>query len=114
MSFTLSGHKNRLSTPIFMDNVACSRSDSKLINCSYHRDTTEDSHSEDIIVHCAAPTVAEPFKQDSSRSFSISVASLIIALSICILLLVVLVVFIVYRHLKKKIISRQVLFLYVI
>ena len=109
MSFSLSGHKNRLSTPIFMDNVACSVLESKLTNCSYHRDTTEDSHSEDIIVHCAASSATEPFKQDSS--FSISVASLIMVLGVCILLLVAFVVFIVYKHWKKKSIPRQVVFL---
>ena len=109
MSFSLSGHKNGLSTPIFMDNVACSGLESKLINCSYHRDTTEDNHSEDIIAHCATSSATEPSKQGSS--FSISVASLIMALGVCIFLLVVFVVFVVYRHLKKKTIPRQVVFL---
>ena len=39
---------NRLSTPIFMDHVACFGFEDKLIDCSYHTDTSEDDHSADI------------------------------------------------------------------
>ena len=104
MSFFLSGHKNRLSTPIFKDNVACLGSESKLINCSYHQDTTEDSHSKVIIVNCAASSATEPSEQDSS--LTISLTSLLVALGVCILLLSFVVIFyVVKRNLKSKIIS---------
>ena len=39
-----------------MDTVSCSGSESKLINCTHHRDTSEDEHSEDIRPHCGQST----------------------------------------------------------
>ena len=45
-----------LSSPIFMDNVACYGTESKLIDCTYHTDTSEDEHSEDIWINCGTPT----------------------------------------------------------
>ena len=35
-----------------MDNVACYGSEDKLIDCTYHTDTTEDDHSNDIWINC--------------------------------------------------------------
>ena len=61
-SYSSTGHydtsKNRgtPSTPIFMDNVACYGTESKLIDCTYHTDTSEDEHSEDIWINCGTPT----------------------------------------------------------
>ena len=41
-----------LSTPIYMDNVGCHGTEAKLIDCAYHRDTSEDRHSGDIWIEC--------------------------------------------------------------
>ena len=36
-----------------MDTVACYGSESRLIDCSHHTDTSEDSHSDDIWIECS-------------------------------------------------------------
>ena len=38
--------------PIIMDNVACTGSETQLVNCSYDSNTLEDSHFEDAGVRC--------------------------------------------------------------
>ena len=38
--------------PIHLDNVRCSGSEYKLTQCSYDRDTSEDSHYDDFGVTC--------------------------------------------------------------
>ena len=40
------------SGPIYMDDVACSGTESRLIDCVYDRNTTEDTHTKDAGVHC--------------------------------------------------------------
>ena len=35
-----------------MDNVACSGSESRLIDCAYDNNTVKDAHTEDAGVHC--------------------------------------------------------------
>ena len=35
-----------------MDDVACTGSESRLIDCVYDDDTSEDTHTEDAGVHC--------------------------------------------------------------
>ena len=63
MSFTCGDHclttgysrsvlKSILSAPIFIDNVACYGNEDKLIDCTYHTDTSEDDHSDDIWLDC--------------------------------------------------------------
>ena len=41
-----------LLAPIHMDTVACYGSEEKLTDCTYHTDTTEDHHDEDIWINC--------------------------------------------------------------
>lgn len=39
--------------PILMDNVGCSGSETKLVNCPYNSQSVKyDSHLEDVGVHC--------------------------------------------------------------
>ena len=97
---------NRLSTPIFMDNVACFGSEEKLIDCSYDTDTSEDDHSADIRVHCAqnsetstadaALTDDRTAMQDSTKS--LSVAALTVSLIVFVLVIISGIVYIAYRH----------------
>ena len=105
----------RLSTPIFMDNVVCFGSEDKLIDCSYHSDTSENDHSTDIRVQRAqtseiptddaAPTddaipatdvipTANAAMQESTNT--ISVAALTAALAVCVLIVILGAVYFVY------------------
>ena len=43
---------SKVSAPIYMDHVGCYGLETKLIDCSYGTDTSEDDHSEDIGVQC--------------------------------------------------------------
>ena len=45
-------HFGQGSGPIFMDDVACNGSESRLIDCVHDSNTTEDTHAEDAGVHC--------------------------------------------------------------
>ena len=38
-----------------MDNIGCQGTENKLIECGYHTDTSEDSHSGDIWIDCRFP-----------------------------------------------------------
>ena len=53
--YDTSKNRGTLSSPVFMDNVACYGTESKLIDCTYHTDTSEDKHSEDIWINCGTP-----------------------------------------------------------
>ena len=44
------------SGPIHIDNVACYGSEDKLIDCTYHTDTSEDTHAGDIWIDCSSST----------------------------------------------------------
>ena len=48
----LSAHFGQGNGPIFMDDVACTGSESRLIDCVYDNDTNEDTHAEDAGVRC--------------------------------------------------------------
>ena len=59
---------NALSTPIFMDNIGCQGTENKLIECGYHTDTSEDSHSGDIWIDCSDSSTATNDELMSSSS----------------------------------------------
>ena len=113
--------KGILSAPIFMDNVACYGSEQKLIDCTYHTDTTEDRHSNDIWINCNVTGASKPATQATSDTIeftnpsakivtdeSTTIPSIfglglaLIALSITILAIIFLIGYIiVYRHKNK-------------
>lgn len=80
-----------------MDNVACLGSEDKLIDCTYHTDTSEDDHSADIQVHCKPYTNA---MQGSSTS-AISVVALTLALIVSLIAVVAGSIFILVKYKKK-------------
>ena len=43
-----------------MDNVGCHGTETRLTDCAYHRDTSEDSHSGDIWIECDTTSKPEP------------------------------------------------------
>ena len=86
--------KGTISAPIFMDNVACYGSEDKLIDCTYHTDTSEDEHVNDIWINCDG-TVSE-----KSSSLVAMVISLI-ALGISILVTFFLIGHLLHRHKTK-------------
>ena len=81
-----------------MDNVACYGSETKLIECSYHTDTSEDDHSEDIWIDCGAG----PEGTSSSSSVSVVVLAILLCISILVIIAMVVVAFLVYNRLKKR------------
>ena len=94
-----------------MDNVACYGTESKLIDCTYHTDTSEDKHSEDIWINCApvnnAPTThptqditAATDKQLHTTSTA-SLVVAVIALGISILVVIFLIGY-TYKCQNKK------------
>ena len=115
-----------------MDNVACYGTESKLIDCTYHTDTSEDEHSEDIWINCGMPaptsssstrvpdrrtTTSSPTldppdptstneKLDQTSHAAISTVSLVVAftaLCISVLVIVFLIGYItVYKHKEKN------------
>ena len=107
VSFSLSGHRNRVSTPIFMDTVACSGSESKLISCTYHQDTSEDEHSEDIRVHCAqkTPDITNTSQGSSSGNVALglSIASFIFfpLLALCLIIIMACTVYFLCNRMNK-------------
>ena len=50
-----------------MDNIGCQGTENKLIECGYHTDTSEDSHSGDIWIDCSDSSTAT---NDESKSSS--------------------------------------------
>ena len=61
-----------------MDTVACYGIEDKLIDCTYHTDTNEDKHVNDIWINCAAtkhiidsPTVTSKAAADTSEQITI-------------------------------------------
>jgi hypothetical protein len=104
-----------------MDNVACYGSEDKLIDCTYHTDTTEDRHSNDVWINCNVTGASKPATQATSDTIeftnpsakivtdeSTTIPSIfglglaLIALSITILAIIFLIGYIiVYRHKNK-------------
>ena len=86
-----------------MDNVACFGSEAKLINCSYHSDTSEDDHSTDVLVHCALEsetTTVDTARQESA--ITVSVVSLSVALIICVVVVLFGMVYIIHKRQEYK------------
>ena len=97
--------KGLLSAPIFMDNVACYGSEDKLIDCSYHTDTTEDNHNNDIWIECDVTdtviTLANTSGSLNNTTTMVALAMSAIALGIGILVIVFLTGCQVCRHKSK-------------
>ena len=55
-----------LTTPIYMDAVGCYGTESKLIDCTFHTDTSEDSHSGDIWIDCGSSTTSAPDRNNDN------------------------------------------------
>ena len=51
-----------------MDNIGCQGTENKLIECGYHTDTSEDSHSGDIWIDCSDSSTATNDELMSSSS----------------------------------------------
>ena len=97
------GRKGIRSAPIFMDNVACYGSEEKLVDCSYHTDTNEDNHINDIWIECnvTVSVITSTNVNGNSNNNAPSMVALamsIIALGISILVMVFLIGCLVYRH----------------
>ena len=89
--------------------MACYGAEAKLIDCSYHTDTAEDDHSEDIWVRCL--NIEHPdcslnkdttVSQQRSSSSALSAVALTMVLAICMVVVTVVVVYVVLRHIKKR------------
>ena len=72
-----------------MDNVACYGLENKLIDCSYHTDTTEDEHSHDIWINCHTT------ERSSDHTTCTSRAALAVSLVVLVFAVVSIVVFII-------------------
>ena len=100
--------KGILSAPIFIDNVACYGLEDKLIDCTYHTDTTGEEHINDIWINCNATSNthvvinhSESPNMSEKLNGTVGAAGLVfslIGLSISILVIAFLVCYIVYRH----------------
>ena len=92
-----------------MDNVACYGSEDKLIDCTYHTDTTEDDHSNDIWINCnvtgaskpATTTNIDPSDESTSITPMITLVVGLIGLNLSILVVIFLVGYIVCRRNSK-------------
>ena len=80
-----------------MDNVACYGSEDKLINCSYHTDTTEENHINDIWIDC---DVTDNVATSQNTTSMVAQAVIALALAIGFLAIVILIGigYQVYRH----------------
>ena len=98
-----------------MDNVACYGSEDKLTDCTYHTDTSEDVHKDDIWINCnvinsnEGPTsvtndqqsTEERSKSESPTNTTALVVSLV-GLAIIILVIGLLIGYKVYQHKRKS------------
>ena len=97
--YSTSTLKSTLSAPIFMDNVACQGSEAKLIDCTYHTDTSEDKHSDDIWVKCSIQSASS--SQDNAISDA-ALAVAVIGLMISIFVITFMIGCVLYSHKNKK------------
>ena len=96
---------NALSTPIFMDNIGCQGTENKLIECGYHTDTSEDSHSGDIWIDCSDSSITTNDELMSSSSDVAAIEArtnaalaLAVVTTICFILLAIF--FIIWKKMK--------------
>ena len=86
-----------------MDNVACYGSESQLLDCTHHTDTSEDVHSEDIWVNCDAKDSSDDsLRSDIKQNSASSTVALTVALAVCLLVIIAGAVYILVRYLKKR------------
>ena len=86
-----------------MDTVACYGSETKLIECSYHTDTSEDAHSEDVWVKCGSKDSSkESFRGSVNQSNANSAAALTVALVVCLLVIVSGAVYAVVKYVRNR------------
>ena len=84
-----------------MDNVACFGSEDKLIDCSYHTDTTEDDHSNDIWINCDT-TEQSTTEQSTDQSQLTAIAGLglsliLLVINIVVIVFLVIITLVLYR-----------------
>ena len=112
--------KGILSSPIFMDNVACYGSENKLIDCSYNTDTTEDEHLNDIWINCnvasdkeqvtqatsdttevVSPSANTLTNESSTTTSTVSLVVALIGLGISMVVIAFLIGYILYKRKRK-------------
>ena len=107
-----------LFAPIHMDNVACYGSEDKLTDCTYHTDTSEDVHKDDIwincnkrkpVINCEQPTsVTNDGQSTNERSKSdtptntTALVVLLVGLAITTVVIGLLIGYIVYKHKRNS------------
>ena len=91
-----------ISTPIHMDNVACHGTEDKLINCTYHTDTSEDSHSEDIWIDCSSSSSINSIESQNSSDMESELDTGIIVAAVALILSIIVVISLVGYIICKK------------
>ena len=98
-----------ISTPIHLDNVGCHGTEDKLIDCTYHTDTSEDSHSDDIWIDCSNTSVTNNFEAETNSNDEMALGNVsdtglivaIVALILSISVIIALVGYTVYTRQRK-------------
>ena len=86
-----------------MDNVACYGSESKLVDCTYNTDTSEDEHSEDTWINCGTIATDTTSTDTSTPASTIVLAVLFGIMSVIgIIIISLLLGWLVYKHKNKK------------
>ena len=89
-----------------MDNVACYGSEEELIDCTYHTDTGEDEHTDDIWINCNTITTTEQAMDKVSESTAptntIALVVSLVGLAIIIVVVGLLTSRKVYKHKCKS------------
>ena len=99
-----------ISIPIYLDNVACHGTEDKLIDCTYHTDTSEDSHSDDIWIDCSNTSSTNAVESntgsqksgDADSEVDVGVIVAVIALALSIAIIFILVGYILFRKQGKR------------
>ena len=93
------------SGPIYIDNVACYGSEDKLIDCTYHTDTSEDTHAGDIWIDCSSTATSAGQSSDHSPAdngkIDTAVIVAVIAAMIGLLALVIIIAYIICNKQSK-------------